>query len=85
MLQNWRPAVATITRHSDNCVIKQTASGREVAGEVMAFNEGRNLTVVMNKSVKIMMTWNGRMYEGRSAGMDFTSAGPTVSKTQTGR
>ena len=77
--------MATITRHSDNCVIKQTASGREVAGEVMAFNEGRNLTVVMNKSVKIMMTWNGRMYEGRAAGMDFTSDGPTVSKTQTGR
>jgi hypothetical protein len=51
----------------------------------MAFNEGRNLTVVMNKSVKIMMTWNGRMYEGRAAGMDFTSDGPTVSKTQTGR
>jgi len=51
----------------------------------MAFNEGRNLTVVMNKSVKVMMTWNGRMYEGRSAGMDFTSVGPTVSKTQTGR
>jgi hypothetical protein len=51
----------------------------------MAFNEGRDLTVVMNKSVKIMMTWNGRMYEGRSAGMDFTSTGPAVSKTQTGR
>jgi hypothetical protein len=50
----------------------------------MAFNEGRNLTVVMNKSVKIMMTWNGRLYEGRSAGMDFTSDGPTVSKTKTG-
>ena len=77
--------MATILRHSNTCSIKQTASGREVTGEVMAFNEGRNLTVVMNKSVKIMMTWNGRMYEGRSAGMDFTSAGPEVSRTQTGR
>jgi hypothetical protein len=77
--------VATITRHSNTCTIKQVASGREVSGEIMAFNEGRNLTVVMNKSVKIMMTWNGRMYEGRSAGMDFTSDGPQVSKTQTGR
>ena len=77
--------MATITRHSNTCTVKQVASGREVAGEIMAFNEGRNLTVVMNKSVKIMMTWNGRMYEGRSAGMDFTSDGPQVSKTQTGR
>lgn len=77
--------MATITRHSDTCIVKQASSGREVKGEIMAFNEGRNLTVVMNKSVKLMMTWNGRLYEGRSAGMDFTSTGPTISKTQTGR
>ena len=77
--------MATITRHSNTCTIKQVASGREVSGEIMTFNEGRNLTVVMNKSVKVIMTWNGRMYEGRSAGMDFTSDGPQVSKTQTGR
>jgi hypothetical protein len=49
----------------------------------MAFNEGRNLTVVMNKSVKLMMNWNGRQYEGRMAGMDFISEGPSVTKTQT--
>ena len=77
--------MATITRHGDTCVVKQVSSGREVKGEIMAFNEGRNLTVVMNKSVKLMMNWNGRLYEGRSAGMDFTSTGPTISKTQTGR
>ena len=73
----------TVTRHSDTCTVKQTSSGREVVGEIMAFNEGRNLTVVMNKSVKLMMNWNGRMYEGRAAGMDFVSDGPTISKTKT--
>jgi hypothetical protein len=77
--------VATITRHSDTCTVKQVSSGREVAGEVMSFNEGRNLTVVMNKSVKMLMNWNGRLYEGRMAGMDFVSEGPTINKTQTGR
>ena len=77
--------MATIIRHSDTCIVKQVSSGREVKGEIMAFNEGRNLTVVMNKSVKLMMNWIGRLYEGRSAGMDFTSSGPTISKTQTGR
>jgi hypothetical protein len=77
--------MATIIRHSDTCTVKQVSSGREVKGEIMAFNEGRNLTVVMNKSVKLMMNWNGRLYEGRSAGLDFTSSGPTISKTQTGR
>jgi hypothetical protein len=75
--------MSTVTRHSDTCTVKQTSSGREVEGVVMSFNEGRNLTVVMNKSVKLLMNWNGRMYEGRAAGMDFTSDGPTVSKTKT--
>ena len=77
--------MATITRHSDKCVVKQAASGREVEGEIMSFNEGRNLTVVINKTVKILMNWNGRMYEGRAAGMDFLSEGPALTKTQTGR
>ena len=76
--------MSSMTRHSDTCVVKQSSSGRTLTGEVMAFNEGRNLTVVMNKSVKLMMTWNGRIYEGRSAGMDFESTGPAVTKTQTG-
>ena len=75
--------MSTVTRHSDRCTVKQAATGKEVDGEVMAFNEGRNLTVVMNKSVKLLMNWNGRTYEGRAAGMDFTSDGPTVSKTKT--
>jgi hypothetical protein len=60
------------------------SSNRNVEAEVMQFNEGRNLTVVMNKSVKLLMNWNGRVYEGRMAGMDFESSGPRISKTQTG-
>ena len=49
----------TVTRHSDNCTVKQAATGREVDGVIMAFNEGR------------------------AAGMDFISDGPTISKTKT--
>ena len=77
--------MATILRHSNTCVVKQATTGREATGEIMAFNEGRNLAVVVNKAVKILMNWNGRVYEGRSAGMDFESDGPTITKTQTGR
>jgi hypothetical protein len=75
--------MSTISRHSNSCKVTQTSSKRTVDAEVMAFNEGRNLTVVMNKSVKLMMIWNGRQYEGRMAGMDFVSDGPTITKTQT--
>jgi len=76
--------MSTISRHGDKCTVTQTSSNRKVDAEVMQFNEGRNLTVVVNKSVKMLMNWNGRTYEGRMAGMDFESNGPTVTKTQTG-
>jgi len=41
------------------------------------------LNVIVNKAVKISMKWNGRCYEGRGAGMDFESSGPTITRTQT--
>lgn len=63
-------------RYDSHCEVKQEVSGKIVNAEVMNFNEGRNLTVVLNKSVKLLMTWNGRVYEGRMAGMDFISSGP---------
>lgn len=75
--------MSVITRHGDKCTVTQLSSRKTVDAEVLAFNEGRNLTVVMNKSVKMLMNWNGRNYEGRMAGMDFESVGPKVSKTST--
>jgi len=75
--------LSTITRHSETCTVIQEATKRKVEATVMAFNEGRNLTVIMNKSVKLLMNWNGRVYEGRMAGMDFISNGPNISRIQT--
>lgn len=72
-------------RYENTCEVVQENSGRRVSAEVMAFNEGRNLTVVMNKSVKLLMNWNGRVYEGRMAGMDFVSNGPKGQKYTEGR
>ena len=74
--------MSTISRYSDTCEVKNAANGKTVVAEIMAFNEARNLTVVLNKSVKLLMTWNGRVYEGRAAGLDFISQGPNVVKTQ---
>lgn len=73
-----------IIRHGETCEVKQANSGKVVVAEVMSFNDKRNLTVVMNRSVKMNMSWNGRCYEGRMAGMDFVSDGPSVSKTSIG-
>lgn len=68
--------------HSNKCLVKQANSSKVVEAEVMGFTEYKNLTVVLNKSVKLLMSWNGRMYEGRMAGLDFTSDGPEIKKTQ---
>lgn len=75
--------MSTITRHGDTCQVKQTASNRLVEAVVQDFREKEMLNVILNKSVKMAMKWNGKCYEGRMAGMDFTSDGPSVSKTAT--
>jgi hypothetical protein len=73
-----------IIRHESKCSVKQANSNKEVEAEVFDFKEKDRLTVVLNKSVKLPMIWNGKLYEGKMAGMDFTTAGPKVTKTQTG-
>ena len=77
--------MATILRHSDTCQIKMAKSAKMTEAVVQDFEDKVLLNVVVGKAVKINMKWNGRCYEGRNAGMDFESAGPTVTKTQTGR
>jgi hypothetical protein len=66
-------------------MVTQDNSGKSVTAEVMSFTEGTNLVVIMNKSVKLSMSWNGKVYEGRMAGMDFVSNGPTGQKYTEGR
>jgi len=71
-------------RNEDKCLVRSTRTSTFVEGEVLDFEYRKKLTVVINKSVKIGMIWNGKMYEGRSAGLDFLSDGPLVTKTQAG-
>jgi hypothetical protein len=75
----------TRVRYESTCEVRQENSGKTVVAEIMNFNEGRNLTVVLNKSVKLLMSWNGRVYEARMAGIDFVSDGPKGQKYTEGR
>jgi hypothetical protein len=74
-----------IVRVSDKCVIKQETTGKIVEAVVFNFKDKQHLTVMINRSVKLHMNWNGRVYEGRMAGLDFVSDGPEVTKARTGR
>ena len=76
--------MASILRHSDTCQIKMAKSLKMTEAVVQDFEHQVLLNVIVNKAVKISMKWNGRCYEGRNAGMDFESVGPTVTRTSTG-
>ena len=65
-------------------MVKMAKSSKNTEAVVESFEERVKLNVVINKAVKISMEWNGQKYEGRSAGMDFESDGPTITRTQTG-
>lgn len=75
--------MSTLSRHSDTCIVTQVPANRSTQAVVHEFVEHDRLTVILNKSVKIGMEWNGRVYEGRAAGMDFETAGPAITRTQT--
>jgi hypothetical protein len=71
--------------HADRCTVQQSNSSKTVEAEVLDFKEKDKLLVVLNKSVKLSLKWNGRLYEGRMAGLDFTSSGPKITRTIQGR
>jgi hypothetical protein len=75
--------MADIIRHSETCKVRQANTSKLVDAAVHEFKDRDRLTVVLNKSIKLPMIWNGKVYEGKMAGLDFVSDGPSVSKTQT--
>lgn len=72
-----------VLRHSSTCFVRQEKSSREVEAVVQEFKVKDRLIVVLNQSVKLNMKWNGQVYEGRMAGLDFISHGPTFNTTKT--
>jgi hypothetical protein len=74
-----------IKRYGDKCNVKQVNTSKIVEAEVFDFREHDTLTVVLGKVIKVLMVWNGKLYEGKMAGIDFVSEGPTVKVTKTGR
>jgi hypothetical protein len=65
-------------------MIKMAKSAKLTEAVVYQFIFEQQLDVIINNTIKLKLKWNGRCYEGRSAGMDFESAGPAVTRTTTG-
>jgi hypothetical protein len=73
----------TVVRHDGRCEVTCLANNKTVEAEIIDFKEKKSLNLVINKSVKLNMVWNGKLYEGRGAGLDFESHGPRLTKTLT--
>ena len=72
-------------RYEDTCKVKCEDNGKVVDADVLEFKEGKTLSVSLNKSLKLVMPFNGRIYEGRMGGMSFVSEGPKGQKYSEGR
>lgn len=76
-----RPVKKSLPRtpHSGECLVS-SSNGTTVTAVVSRFRLEESLEVIINRSVKIQMRWTGQVYEGRAAGMDFTSGGPSLGR-----
>lgn len=71
--------------HGDSCDIFCENNNKTVKAEVLEFKEKKWLSVSLNRSLKLNLTWNNQVYEGHHSGMSFTSTGPTITQTKDGR
>ena len=63
-------------RYETTCIVECINNNASVQAEILNFQPNKLLTVSLNRSVKLTLQWNGRVYEGSQAGMTFTSNGP---------
>ena len=69
----------------DTCVVTCEDNGRTVTADILDFKEEKTLHVSLNKTLKLVMLWNGRIYEGNQSGLTFVSKGPKIVETKDGR
>jgi hypothetical protein len=65
-------------RFEKTCEVVQEKNGKTVIAEVVSLKNKEKLIVNINHTINMTMVWNGRIYEGKMAGMDFISKGPVV-------
>lgn len=71
--------------YGDQCEVLCENNNKTAPAEILDFKENKWLSVSLNRSIKLNLTWNGFIYEGRHAGMSFTSRGPKITQVKDGR
>lgn len=60
----------------DTCEIICEDNGRKMVAEVLSFSKKKTLTVSVDRSLKLTLSWNGKIYEGNMGPISFVSNGP---------
>lgn len=70
---------------SDTCEVICEDNGRKFVTDVLNFREGQHLTVSLERSIKLELKWNRKIYEGHFGGKSFVSDGPVIRNVRQGR
>lgn len=70
---------------SDTCEVICEDNGRKFVADILGFQKGKYLDIVLERSVKVPLKWNGKIYEGFMGGKSFVSDGPSIQNVKQGR
>ena len=74
-----------IKKVDDTCKVKCLDNNKIVDAVVLDFREHVKLIVVLNKTIKLTLNWDGKRYLGKGSGLEFISDGPNITMYNTGR
>lgn len=69
----------------DTCEVICEDNGRKMVADVLSFTKSKALTVSIDRSVKLTLGWNGKIYEGNIGKLSFVSNGPDSRTVKTRR
>ena len=70
---------------NDTCEIICEDNGRKMVADVLQYSKHKTLTVSVERSLKLTLGWNGKIYEGSMGKMSFVSNGPDSTFVRTRR
>lgn len=62
----------------DTCEVICEDNGRKMVAEVLSYTKKKSLTVSIERTLKLTLMWNGRIYEGNQGPLSFVSNGPDI-------
>lgn len=69
----------------DRCEVICEDNGRKMVAEVLSFSDKKSLVVSVDRSIKLTLMWNGKIYECKQGQLSFISNGPDITVVKTRR